>query len=309
MPNRATRRAAERLALKAAKHQQRDHQAQAQPLTMAAAAGAASAPSPICPNVDFAPEDTTPKDRPQARTVSDAQLAANRANAQKSTGPVTPEGRAKSSLNAVKTGLTGQTVLLPSDDVAAYLAHVHQHIADYSPVTPQERNLVQRIADAEWRINRIAPLEASIYAIGRLKLANLHPEETDPAIRETLIQGEIFLAYRRDLNNLALQDRRLRNQQKSDLTQLRALQQERQDTNKQKVDTQARMLTAIGVMLDSKKINMPFDPAYFGFEFSLPEIEHCYQAMSAAANRQQPIPFVADLLARFRNVQPGVLAA
>jgi hypothetical protein len=302
MPNRATRRAAERLALKAAKHQQRDHQAQAQPLTMAAAAGAASAASPICPNVDFAPEDTTTSPT-QPRPVSDAQRAANRANAQKSTGPVTPEGRAKSSLNAVKTGLTGQTVLLPSDDVAAYEAHVQQHIADYSPVTAQERNLVQRIADAEWRINRIAPLEASIYAIGRIKLAHLHPEETDPAVRETLIQGEIFLAYRRDLNNLALQDRRLRNQQKTDIAQLRALQQERQDANKQKTDTQAKMLTAIGIMWDSKKINMPFDPAYFGFEFSLPEIEHCYQAMSAAAERQEPIPSVADLLARFRNTQ------
>lgn len=45
-------------------------------------------------------------------TVSERRLAANRANTQLSTGPRTPEGKAKSSLNAVKTGLAGRTVLL-----------------------------------------------------------------------------------------------------------------------------------------------------------------------------------------------------
>ena len=51
---------------------------------------------------------------------SPKQLAANQANSQLSTGPKTPEGKATSSLNAVKTGLTGRTVLLPGDDAAAY---------------------------------------------------------------------------------------------------------------------------------------------------------------------------------------------
>ncbi len=47
------------------------------------------------------------------QTVSDAQLAANRANAQLSTGPRSQTGLTASALNAVKTGLTGRTVLLP----------------------------------------------------------------------------------------------------------------------------------------------------------------------------------------------------
>jgi len=92
MSNRTIRRAAERQARKAAEREQKA-QAQPQPQTMAAAAG--SSFDPISPNVDFAEE----------RPVSDAQRAANRANAQKSTGPTTPEGRAKSSLN-LKTAVS-----------------------------------------------------------------------------------------------------------------------------------------------------------------------------------------------------------
>ncbi len=63
--------------------------------------------------------------RRAARTaLSPARLAANRANAALSTGPSSETGRAVSSLNALKTGLTGRTLLLPGDDVEAYQAHV-----------------------------------------------------------------------------------------------------------------------------------------------------------------------------------------
>src|SRR6185437_9326945 len=91
--------------------------------------------------------------------LSDAQLAANRANSQLSTGPTSDAGKAKSSLNAVKTGLTGRTVLLPGDDAAIYEAHVAQYIASYEPVGDDERNLVQSLADTEWRLMRIPSLE------------------------------------------------------------------------------------------------------------------------------------------------------
>ena len=75
-----------------------------------------------------------------------AQLSANKANAQLSTGPTSPEGKAKSSLNAVKTGLTGRTVLLPSDDAAAYEQHLARFIAEWKPATEPEKALVQSIA-------------------------------------------------------------------------------------------------------------------------------------------------------------------
>ena len=47
---------------------------------------------------------------------TDAQVTANRANSLLSTGPKTEAGKARSATNALKTGLTGRTVLLPGDD-------------------------------------------------------------------------------------------------------------------------------------------------------------------------------------------------
>jgi hypothetical protein len=61
------------------------------------------------------------------------QIAANQKNAQLSTGPTSTEGRAKSSLNAVKTGLTGRTVLLPGGDAAAYEAPSRVSSLDTNP--------------------------------------------------------------------------------------------------------------------------------------------------------------------------------
>jgi len=298
MSNRAIRRAAERAALKAAVKQEK---------TMSAAAGASPESSP---NVDFAgseEEQTAPPRRP----LSDAQMAANKANAQKSHGAVTPEGRLKSSLNAVKTGLTGQTVLLPTDDAIAYQAHLDRHFTRYSPATDEEHTLVQMIADTEFRILRIPGLEASICAIGRLKLADLHPEEADPSAREALIRGEVFLAYRRDLTNLALQERRLRNQHKSDLAKLEALQNERKEQERKntKGAIQESMLKAFRIMDHYQQQRKKFVPEPHGFVFSMAEIEHCHQAFLDAQTNDQPEPCFAELLLSFRKTQKEAQAA
>src|SRR5436853_7797332 len=102
---------------------------------------------------------------------SESQIAANRQNAQCSTGPKTEAGKAKSSLNAVKTGLTGRTVLLPSDDAAAYQKNVQRFFDEYQPFGDAEYSLTQSLADTEWRLLRIPSLEMGVYALGRLALA------------------------------------------------------------------------------------------------------------------------------------------
>lgn len=72
-----------------------------------------------------------------------AQIAANQANAQLSTGPTSAEGKARCSHNAVKTGLTGQTILIPSESVGAYTAHIARINAKFNPATDEECTLVR----------------------------------------------------------------------------------------------------------------------------------------------------------------------
>jgi hypothetical protein len=81
-----------------------------------------------------------------------------------STGPRTEEGKAISSKNALKTGLTGRTVLLPSDDAAAFEQHVRAYFDEYKPQRLRERELVQSLAETRWRLNRSFALEAALFS-------------------------------------------------------------------------------------------------------------------------------------------------
>ena len=153
--------------------------------------------------------------------ISEAQLIANRANAKLSTGPKTEVSKNKSSHNAVKTALTGQTILLPTDDVAAY-EHLGQVlIAQHKPATYEEELLVQSIIHAEWRLRRIPVLEAGIYAVGREQLAGAVPAH--------LLEAEVYLKYERQLKNLSIQENRIRRNQEKDLKHLKEIQTARRE--------------------------------------------------------------------------------
>jgi hypothetical protein len=162
-------------------------------------------------------------------TISEAQLAANRANAQLSSGPKTETGKSKSSHNALKTGLTGRTILLPADDVAAYLTLVSLINQKFDPANDVEKHLTQSITDTEWRLLRIPTLEAGLYALGRRELAAECAHESNPQTRASMLEALIFRTYQKDLRNLALQERRLRSQLKADTVELRHLQAQRRE--------------------------------------------------------------------------------
>ena len=197
-----------------------------------------------------------------------AQIAANQKNAQLSTGPTSETGKAKSSLNAVKTGLTGRTILLPGDDAALYEAHVTEFIQRFQPAADDERNLVQSLADTEWRLLRIPSLEMGIYALGRLEFAELFPTEAND-VRRHLIEAKVFLAYQRQLNNLSIQESRLRRQREKDTAALRELQEVRKRKTKARLDEAARQY----IQAVHEERHNDFEPAELGFEFTLEQIE------------------------------------
>ncbi len=219
--------------------------------------------------------------------ASEQQLAANRSNAQLSTGPTSPEGKAKISHNALKTGLTGRTILLPSDDVAAYQAHVARFFEQFAPETDEEkdepavlseaktqiRRLTQSLADTQWRLDRIPALETGIYAIGRREFAGHFADETDETVRRAMIEAQILLTYRRDLNNLSTQESRLRRQYEKDEAELKRLLAEREAAAKAREKAERdRWKSAIDHYQTAEEFGEPFDPAEIGFEFSTEEI-------------------------------------
>src|ERR1700693_5826961 len=95
-----------------------------------------------------------------------SQIEINRANAQHSTGPKTEAGKKQSSLNALRHGLTGQIVVMPTEDLEAYKLHLESFAGEYHPQGPTEANLVQALADTSWRLNRVAALETNLLSLG-----------------------------------------------------------------------------------------------------------------------------------------------
>jgi len=84
----------------------------------------------------------------------------NRQNAQKSSGPRTPAGKARSSQNAVKTGLYSATALLPTEDAEEYRAHAESYAVSLKPQDPVQADLVKILSDNVWCLRRIRRLVA-----------------------------------------------------------------------------------------------------------------------------------------------------
>jgi hypothetical protein len=82
------------------------------------------------------------------------QLEANRRNSKKSTGPNTPAGKIRSSLNGFRHGLTGQVAVLPDEDREAFETFTRELRQAYFPVGPLELQIAQSIAEDEWHLNR-----------------------------------------------------------------------------------------------------------------------------------------------------------
>ena len=96
--------------------------------------------------------------------VSPAQLAANLANALKSTGPKTDAGKQRSRLNAFRHGLTGQVTIFSPEDKIAYEAHIKVVNARFAPIGDYENELVDSIAQDKWRLKRARSIENAIFA-------------------------------------------------------------------------------------------------------------------------------------------------
>jgi hypothetical protein len=196
--------------------------------------------------------------------VSPEQLAANRANAQLSHGPVTPEGKRRSSLNAVRHGLTGRVVVLPTEDLNQYQAFSKELIDSLDPQTPLERQLAQTVADQQWRLNRVRSIEEAMFGLASMG------ETGDPAADNSAIYGTIahgFLERSHLFVNLTLYEQRIYRLMEKALKQLKEIQDER------KARQQAELEEAIKLHKLHKMQGQAYDPRADGFVYSSAEIE------------------------------------
>lgn len=97
---------------------------------------------------------------------SDRQIATNQRNAQQSTGPRTPEGKAKVAVNAVKHGLTARDVVLMNETADEFESFRRALVADMAPQGELEQALAERIAIGFWRLRRVPMFEAALYRRG-----------------------------------------------------------------------------------------------------------------------------------------------
>jgi len=97
---------------------------------------------------------------------SDRQVAANRLNAKRSTGPRTLAGKAKVSVNAVKHGLTGRDVVLPGENAEDFDTFHGDVLTCLNPKSALEGLLAEKIVADAWRLRRVPIFEALLYKYG-----------------------------------------------------------------------------------------------------------------------------------------------
>lgn len=195
-----------------------------------------------------------------------ARSARNRQNASHSTGPKTKAGKKRSSLNGLRHGLTGHTILLPTEDLAAYLDFTEKLAADLKPADMIERQLVQSLADTAWRLNRIPALENNLLALGFSEHENSISTE-HPEAHAALVTIEALREQTRTFTALGQHGARLSRQFERTLKQLRELQRERRATEA------GQLANAAALFQVQKKKGLTYIPADDGFAFSIAEIE------------------------------------
>jgi hypothetical protein len=219
--------------------------------------------------------------------LPDAKTIANRANAQKSTGPRTEAGKSRSSLNALKHGCSAQTMIFPGED-ATHFQNFHQsYLTDLAPVGAVELGMVQTICETQWSINRIRAHEAGIFALGHEQHASALHTGGDQIIQAALTGAVVLRNELESIKTISLYLQRASRLFQSTLKQLREIQAER------KANTQIEINQAADVLEKHEEAEIPFDPTWFGFVCSPEKIE-LQMRLRKALNH--PIPPVTPLI-------------
>jgi hypothetical protein len=167
--------------------------------------------------------------------ATEAQIEANRINAQKSTGPRTPEGKEKASHNALKHGLLAKDVVVMGEDIDDFALFRDELRAELAPVGLVEARLVERIAGLMWRLQRAERVQTESFDLlysqcavdphAKRKWPNPGPDVTDPFLSLTVVKD---FSETRILERLLGYERRIENSLCRMMAELRKVQGQRQ---------------------------------------------------------------------------------
>src|SRR6266700_1408932 len=200
----------------------------------------------------------TPETQIPDNSISEAQLTANRQNAQKSTGPKTEEGKKRCRLNATRHDLTGQFHAFSHEDKRAFDKHCTSLMADFEPQTYREQSLAMSIAENTWRLNRGRALENNIFALGISGAIGETTDADSPEVHAAACQARVWLQDGKSLQLLTLYESRIRRNIQKDRKELAEIQAVRQAAYDKALE-QEKLLAQLALMN-----NEPYEPAASG---------------------------------------------
>ncbi len=118
------------------------------------------------------------------------QIDANRRNAQRSTGPITPEGKQSSSQNALQSGIYAEKEVLPFEDASQLETLTIDYQTRFHPTTPEARALVDSLIHHEWLLRRLRRAEAAIYHCDCQSCTEYYPEKSEANVISKRIAWE-----------------------------------------------------------------------------------------------------------------------
>jgi len=186
--------------------------------------------------------------------ISEKQLEANRSNALLSTGPRTDAGKKRSSMNALRHGITGQVTTMTDEDRAAHDTFSKGLMKDLAPEGAVEIQLAQRIATDSWRLNRISAVEDNLFALGQLQHGGQACPD-GPELDAALTMAHTFTQESKQLQLLSLYEQRINRAIQKNLALLQSLQAKR------RADREAAMKEAASLLKLSEMKGLEYIPA------------------------------------------------
>jgi hypothetical protein len=174
--------------------------------------------------------------------ASAAQIEANRLNARKSTGPRTPEGKAKAAQNAIKHGLFAREGVIRGEDREEFEVHREMLLEQLNPAGPLEGILAARIVDLTWRLRRAAQDQNEAFGALYDRHTAGTPEPQEPEERGATLGRMILVDFSQGavLERLLRYERRIEGSLYRTLNELRRVHDQGQKADQEVADTLGR---------------------------------------------------------------------